>query len=180
MHVDARADARTGMRADGANVAGSRRDDERVAALLLRDHDSVEDAGRRHGWKDDRGSGHDGDDQCFLHRDPLGLLATVSYAHRISADALNTFGIRKACAEADARTRTGDPFITSEVLYQLSYVGARISLAGYRHGSRERLVGAERSAEAVRELWRRLEEFNLSPQLALEAMFVQIGRELAA
>jgi hypothetical protein len=27
---------------------------------------------------------------------------------------------------ADARTRTGDPFITSEVLYQLSYVGARL------------------------------------------------------
>ena len=25
--------------------------------------------------------------------------------------------------KADARTRTGDPFITSEVLYQLSYVG---------------------------------------------------------
>jgi hypothetical protein len=25
---------------------------------------------------------------------------------------------------ADARTRTWDPFITSEVLYQLSYVGA--------------------------------------------------------
>ena len=24
---------------------------------------------------------------------------------------------------ADARIRTGDPFITSEVLYQLSYVG---------------------------------------------------------
>jgi hypothetical protein len=24
---------------------------------------------------------------------------------------------------ADTRTRTGDPFITSEVLYQLSYVG---------------------------------------------------------
>jgi hypothetical protein len=29
-----------------------------------------------------------------------------------------------AGAKADARTRTGDPFITSEVLYQLSYVGA--------------------------------------------------------
>jgi hypothetical protein len=27
-------------------------------------------------------------------------------------------------ARADARTRTGDPFITSEVLYQLSYVGS--------------------------------------------------------
>ena len=26
--------------------------------------------------------------------------------------------------KADARTRTADPFITSEVLYQLSYVGA--------------------------------------------------------
>ena len=30
-------------------------------------------------------------------------------------------------AKADARTRTGDPFITSEVLYQLSYVGKRVS-----------------------------------------------------
>ena len=30
---------------------------------------------------------------------------------------------REAQLQADARTRTGDPFITSEVLYQLSYVG---------------------------------------------------------
>jgi hypothetical protein len=29
-----------------------------------------------------------------------------------------------ARAQADAGTRTPDPFITSEVLYQLSYVGA--------------------------------------------------------
>jgi hypothetical protein len=29
---------------------------------------------------------------------------------------------------ADARTRTGDPFITSEVLYQLSYVGGILSV----------------------------------------------------
>src|SRR5262245_52634987 len=34
--------------------------------------------------------------------------------------------------EADARTRTGDPFITSEVLYQLSYVGEPPTLAAYR------------------------------------------------
>ena len=27
------------------------------------------------------------------------------------------------CREADERIRTADPFITSEVLYQLSYVG---------------------------------------------------------
>ena len=31
--------------------------------------------------------------------------------------------------KADARTRTGDPFITSEVLYQLSYVGNRPTVA---------------------------------------------------
>ena len=32
--------------------------------------------------------------------------------------------MREEQREADARTRTGDPFITSEVLYQLSYVGS--------------------------------------------------------
>ena len=31
-----------------------------------------------------------------------------------------------ALNEADARTRTADPFITSEVLYQLSYVGVAV------------------------------------------------------
>jgi DNA polymerase-3 subunit delta' len=45
--------------------------------------------------------------------------------------------------------------------------------------SRERLVGAERAAETVREVWRNYEELNLSPQLALEALFVRIRRELA-
>ena len=29
-------------------------------------------------------------------------------------------------SEADARIRTADPFITSEVLYQLSYVGVTV------------------------------------------------------
>jgi hypothetical protein len=29
-------------------------------------------------------------------------------------------------SEADARIRTADPFITSEVLYQLSYVGVAL------------------------------------------------------
>ena len=36
--------------------------------------------------------------------------------HRIALLALSQI-------EADAQIRTGDPFITSEVLYQLSYVG---------------------------------------------------------
>jgi DNA polymerase III subunit delta' len=46
--------------------------------------------------------------------------------------------------------------------------------------SRERMLGAERAAEAVRETWRRFEEFNLAPQLALEALFVRLERELHA
>jgi DNA polymerase-3 subunit delta' len=44
--------------------------------------------------------------------------------------------------------------------------------------TRERLIGAEHAAEAVRETWRALEELNLAPQLAFEALFIRIGREL--
>jgi DNA polymerase-3 subunit delta' len=43
----------------------------------------------------------------------------------------------------------------------------------------ERLAGAESAAERVRETWRQLEEFNLAPQLALEALFVRLRHELA-
>jgi hypothetical protein len=43
-----------------------------------------------------------------------------------------------------------------------------------------RLAGAERACELVRETWRAFEEFNLSPPLALEALFVQLRRELGA
>ena len=43
----------------------------------------------------------------------------------------------------------------------------------------DRLVGAERACEIVRQLWRELEELNLNPRLALEAMFVRLRRELA-
>lgn len=46
--------------------------------------------------------------------------------------------------------------------------------------TRERLLGAERAAELVRESWRGFEELNLSPQLALEALFVRLSRELRA
>lgn len=45
---------------------------------------------------------------------------------------------------------------------------------------RERLVGAERAAEIVRETWRALEELNLNPQLAFEALFVRLARELSS
>ena len=39
--------------------------------------------------------------------------------------------------------------------------------------------GALAAAEAVRETWRALEEFNLNPSLALEALFVRMRRELS-
>ena len=47
-------------------------------------------------------------------------------------------------------------------------------------GKTERLAGAERAAELTRETWRAFEEFNLSPPLALEALFVKLRRELGA
>ena len=40
-------------------------------------------------------------------------------------------------------------------------------------------LGAEEAAEAVREAWRAFEEFNVSPPLALEALFVRLRRALA-
>ena len=43
-------------------------------------------------------------------------------------------------------------------------------------GTRERSPEAERGAELAREAWRALEEFNLNPSLALEALFVQLRR----
>jgi DNA polymerase-3 subunit delta' len=44
----------------------------------------------------------------------------------------------------------------------------------------ELVPGAERAAEAVRATWRELEELNLAPQLAFEALFVRLRRALAA
>ena len=43
----------------------------------------------------------------------------------------------------------------------------------------ERIAAAERAVELVRETWRAYEEFNLQPKLALEALLVQLRRELA-
>jgi DNA polymerase III subunit delta' len=47
-------------------------------------------------------------------------------------------------------------------------------------GTTDRLAGAERACELVRETWRAFEEFNLSPGLALEALFVKLRRELVS
>jgi hypothetical protein len=45
-------------------------------------------------------------------------------------------------------------------------------------GTTERLAGAKRACELVRETWRAFEEFNLSPALAFEALFVRLRAEL--
>ena len=64
--------------------------------------------------------------------------------------------------------------------------GAEGVVAHYDHlprlaedASAERIAAAERAAELVRETWRGFEELNLQPRLALEALFVQLRRELA-
>ena len=46
-------------------------------------------------------------------------------------------------------------------------------------GTLERLEGAERAAELVREAWRSFEEFQLSPALALEALFIELRRSFS-
>ena len=46
--------------------------------------------------------------------------------------------------------------------------------------SPERSPGAERAAELVRETWRALEEFNIQPGLAFEALFIQLRRAFAS
>jgi len=65
--------------------------------------------------------------------------------------------------------------------------GAENVVAHYDHllqltedASPERLAGAERAVELVREIWRGFEELNLQPKLALESLFVQLRRELGA
>jgi len=45
-------------------------------------------------------------------------------------------------------------------------------------GAVERIPGAERACEHIRDTWRGFEEFNIAPQLALEALFVRLRREL--
>ena len=58
-------------------------------------------------------------------------------------------------------------------------VGAEAVVTHFDHldelrgdGTVERLPGATRAAEIVRESWRWFEELNLQPRLALEALFV--------
>src|SRR4051812_35288685 len=59
-------------------------------------------------------------------RRPWDILGTYSRNRPFSRESAQTkTPPLRGFLRADGRTRTGDPFITSEVLYQLSYVGAR-------------------------------------------------------
>ena len=71
---------------------------------------------RSHALRDERATSADG-----VNVDRLGLNDGAPRGRRDR----KTLQIE----EADARIRTADPFITSEVLYQLSYVGADPSVA---------------------------------------------------
>jgi hypothetical protein len=53
-----------------------------------------------------------------------GGLIPHNLEHRVLTPALTPPTRLAHVSRADAGTRTPDPFITSEVLYQLSYVGA--------------------------------------------------------
>jgi hypothetical protein len=46
--------------------------------------------------------------------------------------------------------------------------------------TRERAPDAEAAAEIVRSTWRTLEEFNLNPGLALEALFIELRRAFSS
>ena len=77
------------------------------------------------------------------------------YAERESGEEGDIHRCRSG-SEADARIRTADPFITSEVLYQLSYVGGE-----------GKSSAVSRSLRLVRELDRdEIEEFLLSQRIA--------------
>jgi DNA polymerase-3 subunit delta' len=47
-------------------------------------------------------------------------------------------------------------------------------------GTRERAPDAEQAAELARDAWRALEEFNLNPSLALEALFVRLKQAFSS
>ena len=53
----------------------------------------------------------------------MRLRGAVMFSIAFEASVLWTRAPPPKPPQADARTRTGDPFITNEVLYQLSYVG---------------------------------------------------------
>jgi DNA polymerase-3 subunit delta' len=143
-----------------------------------------------------------------VYRDPLfdatdAAAAVLANAQARATEArdieeANIAGLELTAREAETRVkRAARGAEREELLAQLEELGAwyrdlvAVAVGAERaaihldklpqlreDATRERLVGAEHAAEAVRETWRALEELNLAPQLAFEALFVRIGREL--
>ncbi len=123
--------------AEGVGLTGSRPYDLRhsFASLLIHEGVSVLEVARQVG----NSPGGDADDvrarvrgvrasrSRQRGRRDRGGASGVRCSRRVRGDAETREtaegGDPASMLEADARTRTGDPFITSEVLYQLSYVG---------------------------------------------------------
>jgi DNA polymerase-3 subunit delta' len=141
-------------------------------------------------------------DPAFDHSEAASVV--VANAQERAADARETEEARIAQLELTAREaeqrvrRAARGAEREELLAQLEELGAwyrdlvAVAVGADRaaihldmltelreDATRERLPGAERAAEAVRETWRALEEFNLAPHLAFEALFVRVARELA-
>ena len=71
----------------------------------------------------------------FLLADPTSRPARIAVARKNGPKLQRRIHTAEAGAcsgEADATIRTADPFITSEVLYQLSYVGGRANTSRFR------------------------------------------------
>jgi DNA polymerase III subunit delta' len=145
-----------------------------------------------------------------VYREPAfepadGAKALLDNAHARAAEArereeANVSGLELPAREAEQRVkRAANGAEREELLAQLEElaawyrdlvavaVGAEAAAMHLDHAAelredatRERVVGAERAAETVRQCWRELEELNLNPQLALEALFVRLRRELGA
>ncbi len=143
-----------------------------------------------------------------VYRDPLfdasdAAAAVLANAQQRATEArdleeVNIAGLDLTTREAEQRVkRAARGAEREELLAQLDELGAwyrdlmAVAVGAERaaihldklpelreDATRERLVGAEHAAEAVRETWRALEELNLAPQLAFEALFIRIGREL--
>src|SRR5919197_5324526 len=83
-------------------------------------------------------------------------------ARALASTSTKTPPLSGAFLRADARTRTGDPFITSEVLYQLSYVGGKASVAASDRPAwrapRLRIALDSRYTRACRRRLRRLQK----------------------
>ena len=114
----------------------------------------------------------------------IGKWATAMFRSPAHARIVQLLAYEDGAAELDLRVRLGyDGRIRDLVVVGAGAVAAVVHadrLDDLREDAgRDFGAGVVEAAEAVRETWRALEEFNLNPSLALEALFVRLRRALA-